>query len=126
MRDHLEDVLREFADRIRDVARQEILAALQAGGAMPARRGPGRPPKASVSAPIARRRKGQKRDPKELDALVGKLAAAIKSKPGQRIEEIGRALGVATKELALPAKRLLAEKTIKTTGNRRATKYFPR
>lgn len=54
-------------------------------------------------------------------ALVGKLASAIKSKPGLRIEEIGRTLGIATKELALPAKKLLAEKKIKTTGNRRAT-----
>lgn len=127
MSDNLEDILAEFANRIRAVVRQEMIAAITGGHEVGnGKRRPGRPPGKIPAAPTTRRRKGAKRDPKELEALVGKLASAIKSKPGLRIEEIGRALGIATKELALPAKKLLAEKKIKTTGNRRSTKYFPK
>jgi predicted transcriptional regulator len=57
--------------------------------------------------------------------LVGKLQAEIKAKPGLRMEQIAKALSSSTKELALPAKKLIAEKKIKTKGERRATKYFP-
>jgi hypothetical protein len=128
MSDGLEALLTEFAERIRAVLRKEMVDALLAGAGEPPppttkKRGPGRPPRA-VSAP--RRAKGGKRDPRVLEATVGKLHAAIKTKPGQRIEEISRQIGVTTRELALPAKKLIAAKKIRTTGTRRATKYFPK
>jgi len=41
------------------------------------------------------------------------------------MEEIARGLGTSTSELTLPAKKLIAEKKIKTKGERRATKYYP-
>lgn len=78
--------------------------------------------RASTSA----RPKGAKRDPKVLEALTEKLGAFIKKNPGQRIEQIGKALGTSTKELALPVKKLLAAKRIATKGQKRSTKYFPR
>jgi hypothetical protein len=82
----------------------------------------------SVSGAIAgrARRKGQKRSPEQLEQRTHQLLSQIKKHSGQRIEQIGEALGVPTKELALPAKKLLAEKQIRTTGHKRATKYFPR
>jgi hypothetical protein len=83
------------------------------------RRGPGRPPRAA-----SRRPKGAKRDPKVLEALTEKLGAFIKKNPGQRIEQIGKALGVATKELALPVKKLIAAKRVSTKGQKRATTYY--
>jgi predicted transcriptional regulator len=61
-----------------------------------------------------------------LEALTEKLGAFIKKNPGQRIEQIGKALGTPTKELALPVKKLLAAKRIATRGQKRSTKYFPR
>ena len=42
------------------------------------------------------------------------------------IEAIGRGMGVPTSDLSRPAKQLIEAKTIKTTGEKRATKYFPR
>lgn len=72
------------------------------------------------------RRRGQKRDPKELEALTSKLRSYIAKHPGQRIEQIGRGIGLATKELALPAKKLIAAKQISTKGQKRATTYFPK
>ena len=71
------------------------------------------------------RAKGAKRDPKALAALTDTLEAAIRANPGVGIEAIGVAMGVPTKELALPMKKLLAGGKIKTKGARRATKYFP-
>lgn len=82
-------------------------------------------PAAATQAP-SRRRKGAKRDPKAIDALTERLAAFIKANAGKRVEEIGRALSTPTKELALPIVRLLANKTIKKSGQKRSTKYFPR
>jgi hypothetical protein len=76
-------------------------------------RGPGRP-------------KGAKRDPEDLAALTDKLGAYIAKNPGLRIEEIGKALGTPTKDLALPVKKLIATKRISTKGQKRSTKYFPK
>jgi len=80
-------------------------------------------------APAARRAalhpKGQKRDPNVLAALVEKLAQFVSKNPGQRIEQISKALGVPTKDLVLPVKKLILEKRIKTKGQKRATTYFP-
>ncbi len=84
------------------------------------RRKPGPKPKA------AKRAKGAKRTAEEIDAVTKSLLAAIKKKPGQRIEEIGKGMNVSTKDLALPVAKLFDAKAIRTTGTRRATKYFPR
>lgn len=82
-------------------------------------------PRRAQPAKTKGRAKGAKRDPKALAELTHDLEAVIKSKPGQRIEEIGKIMSVATKDLALPVKKLLAAKRIRVTGQRRATKYFP-
>ena len=78
----------------------------------------------SKKAP-AKRAPGEKRPPAELAKLVDRLGAHIKANPGQRMEAIGKALGLPTKELNLPIKKLLAGKTIRSEGHKRATEYFP-
>lgn len=82
--------------------------------------------KRASAAPTRTRAKGAKRTPEELEALTKNLLAAIKKTPGQRIEQIGKSIDVSTKELALPIAKLFDAKAIKSTGQRRATKYFPR
>ena len=67
---------------------------------------------------------GKRRAPPR--ALTNKLRSYIARNPGQRIELIGQGLGLATKELALPARKLLAAKQISTKGQKRATTYFPK
>lgn len=74
---------------------------------------------------LSGREKGAKRDPQVLDALVERLGAFVIKNPGKRIEEIGNELSIATKELALPVKKLIAAKRITTKGQRRATTYYP-
>ena len=70
--------------------------------------------------------KGAKRSAEDLAKLTQSLATYVKRNPGQRIEQIGKALGVATKELVLPAKKLIAEKRVSTKGQKRATTYLAR
>jgi hypothetical protein len=72
------------------------------------------------------RPKGQKRDPEELSKLRGRLLEFIKGNPGLRIEQIADGLKTSTRELNLPAKKLIAEKLVKTRGQKRATRYFSR
>lgn len=44
--------------------------------------------------------------------------------PGLRIEQINGELGSSTNELALPIRKLLAAKAIRSEGSKRSTKYF--
>jgi len=74
----------------------------------------------------SRRAKGAKRDPEDIAKLTESLASFVKKSPGQRIEQIGKALGTPTKELTLPMEKLIAAKRISTKGQKRATTYFAR
>jgi hypothetical protein len=78
----------------------------------------------AAPAPVARLApKGQKRDPRVLEVLVERLFGYIKGHPAQRIEQIGKEMGIATRELNLPIKKLIRSKRIKATGVKRATTY---
>jgi hypothetical protein len=118
--------LEQFAANLTALIQQSAMSSVEdafAGGGAPARRG--RRAVAAVAAPrAARGRKGQKRDPKLLEALTEKLGGFIAKNQGLRIEQIGEALGVVTKDLALPVKKLIAAKRVSTKGQKRATTYF--
>jgi hypothetical protein len=121
----IEAFVEELSALVRTAAVQSVTAAFggQVQAAAPARRGRGR---AAAAAPArGSRKKGQKRNPEALAQLVGQLLTYVKSNQGLRMEQIAKALKTTTQELALPAKKLIAEKKIKTKGQRRATKYFP-
>ena len=113
MGERLEDILSEFADRIRATVREEMLAALGAtlSAPKPAR---GQDLRAPSAAARGRRKKGQKRDAKELAGITARLLGAIKAGKGMRIEEISKALKISTKDLALPAKKLIDEGKIRS------------
>lgn len=113
-----------FVSEITELARQQALetlsSALVIGGGSRARSRNGAEP--------VRRSRGRstgRRSPEELDRACELLTAEIKANPGQRVEQIGRALGTPTKELALPLRKLLATKVLRSEGHRRATRYFP-
>jgi hypothetical protein len=72
-----------------------------------------------------RRQKGQKRDPKDLAALTARLGDYIARNPGKRIEDVAKALGTTTKELQLPARKLISARRVSTKGVKRATTYYP-
>lgn len=67
--------------------------------------------------------KGAKRDPDAIADLAASIAAHVKIHPGQSAEQIGKALGVSTREMGVPFKRLVASGKVTTTGSKRATRY---
>jgi hypothetical protein len=104
----------------------ELKGEIATGGA---RRGRGRP---ALTAAKRRRAKGGgkrtvggKRDPEALATLTEKLGKHVAANGGQDIREIGAALRATTAELALPIKKLLADKKIRKRGQRRSTRYYP-
>ncbi len=121
-----------FLDELSGLVKRQALEAVhEALGetAGPARRGPGRPRKVSMRpgrAPRAMAKRGGRvrRSPEDLAKIQANLLAAVKSKQGQRLEEIGKALKTDTAILKRPIAMLLASKKLKTQGKRRGTKYF--
>ncbi len=65
-----------------------------------------------------------KRTSAQVEAIGAKVLTHVRSKPGQRLEEIGRSLETPTGVLKLPISKLLAAKKLKTQGRKRGTKYF--
>jgi DNA-binding NtrC family response regulator len=123
IREAVESFVEELKGLIQRAALESVQAVLDGGG-QSLRRG-AKPARAASSAVAPKgRRKGAKRLPEELEELVGKLHAHIVKNPGQRMETIGASLGLRTKELVLPAKKLLSEKKLTTKGQKRATTYF--
>lgn len=126
----INDRVAAFVSDVTEIARQAAMEtlthALDSGsgnGAATSRR----PAPSNYAQPTTARRGrgGGKRTHEELEQTAGSLKAHIEAHPGQRMEEIARALGSTTRDLALPVKKLLADKQIRTEGQKRATKYFP-
>jgi hypothetical protein len=120
----------EITALVRVAALEAVHNAL--GGTLaiaPTKRGPGRPPKAAAqtSAPAPKRRgKPSKRTPEDVAKMGEAVVAHVAKNPGQSVEQIGKALGHKTKELALPIIRMIEAKKLRTTGERRGTRYFAR
>lgn len=55
--------------------------------------------------------------------LDERLFKEIKKQGGRRLEELAVAIGVDSKRLKLPARRLVAAKRVKKSGQARGTKY---
>lgn len=68
----------------------------------------------------SRARRGQR----EIEALRGKVLAAISERPGRRAEDINSMLGTRTPEIAQLLRRLVADQLVRTEGARRGTRYF--
>jgi len=66
---------------------------------------------------------GGKRPAVELERLANSFVEHVKANPNQRVEQINKALGTTTKELALPIRKLIAEKRLRTKGRKRSTTY---
>ncbi len=68
--------------------------------------------------------RGAKRPAADLEMLSKKFCDFVKAHPALRIEQINKELGTTTKDLALPIRKLIAEKAIRTKGQKRSTTYF--
>jgi hypothetical protein len=130
----IDALVSSFVASLRKAIAEEAAAAFAtvAGGGASSLRSSGarrgrKPGSAKASgAAAAPRRKGGKRTPEVIEAQTKALLGAIKKTPGSSIEQLSAALKIPTKELALPVLKLWDEKAIKTTGQKRGTKYFPK
>ena len=120
--------VQSFVAEITELARKQafetLSSALQGagllGGRSRGRNGAGRRGRAALASSA-----GGRRSADQIEATCEALLSQIGSNPGQRIEQIGSAIGMRTKDLALPIRKLVAQKQIRTEGQRRATRYFP-
>ena len=119
-----------FVAEITELARKQAfdtLSSALAGAGLIGGRGRGRNGAGRrggrAAAPVAAGA-GGRRSPDQIDATCQSLLRQIGASPGQRIEQIGAAIGMRTKDLALPIRKLVAQKQIRTEGQRRATRYY--
>jgi hypothetical protein len=126
LRARIDAFVADISAAVRASALDAVREALGSPVSAPAKRGPGRPPKPDASpAPTKRRGKRGKRTPEDVAKMGEAVVAYVAKNPGVSVEQIKKALGVETKDLQLPIVRMVAAKKLKTTGERRGTKYFP-
>jgi len=88
-----------------------------------ARRGrPAAAPKKSAAPKAGKRERRSESTIMEVGGRVIKLLQG--NKKGLRIEQINKALGTTTRQLARPIQKLLSTKKLRKSGERRATTYF--
>jgi hypothetical protein len=115
----IDSFVHDLSGLVRESAVDAVREALHRGGATKSN---GR----ATAGPVRARAPGAKRTPEELEQMTSALLAYVQKNPGQRIEEIASGMGVGSKELTLPAKKLIAGKKLKTRGQKRATRYSAR
>ena len=118
--------IRAFVSELTALVKQAAIESVSAALGAPVRRGPGRPPgkRGPGRPPKSPSKTGKKRSAAVLAAIEARLFSEIRTKPGRRIEEIAESMGRKTKELALPARKLIGAKRVTTKGVKRATKYY--
>jgi hypothetical protein len=121
--DRVEVLIRKFADDLQAIVREQLSS--QVTNAVQTALGGGRPTgrRAAASTSNGGGGAGGKRTPEQIDKQAERLLAFIKANPDQRAEQIAKANRMTTTELVLPMKRLLDEKSIKSSGKARGTTY---
>jgi hypothetical protein len=120
IRDRIEEFVSQLSQLVRQTALESVQDALGEG------RGRGRGRGARPALGRGARRKGEKRSSDQIAETTKAVVSYVKKNPGEGVEAIAKGLGTATKELTLPIRKLVAEKQLKTKGQKRATKYFVR
>ena len=120
IRDRIEEFVNQLSQLVRQTALESVQDALGEGG----RRGRGRGGRAALGR--GARSKGEKRSSDQIAETTKAVVSYVRKHPGQGVEAIAKGLGTVTKELTLPIRKLVAEKQLKTKGQKRATKYFAR
>jgi hypothetical protein len=133
IQDRIQSFLAELSGLVKKSALEAVQEALATGGGS-MRRGPGRPRKVSMSrgrppramATRGVRGKRIRRSTEELAKIGARVLTQVRSRQGQRLEEIGRAMKIDTGVLKKPIADLLRAKKLKTKGKKRGTQYFTR
>lgn len=120
IRNRIESFVAEMTALIRQAAVESAIAALNgSNGYSGAKRGP-KPKNANLPTQGGKR---VRRSEKDILQMMSKVVAFIESNPGSRSEDIRAKLGVTAPQLADSLRRLIADKSIKSKGQRRGTTY---
>src|SRR3990172_1974249 len=103
-KESLQKLISNFVSQLQTLWQQEAIAALTKTG--------GRSGAFRVS--------GAKRTSEDLNQIATKFIEFVAKHPGLRIEQINKQLGTTTKDLALPIRKLTAEKRLKVKGKKRS------
>jgi hypothetical protein len=117
-----------FATRVIEAIRSASLEDIL-GETSGAKRGPGRPPKASALARGNGRasKRLARRSARDIAGVTARIVSLVKSKRGGlRAEQIRAELGIAKNEWMRPLEQALASKKLTKKGQKRATTYFAR
>ncbi len=115
--ERIEAFVAEIAELARQAAHDALSTALTGAGSAPAKSR-----RASTTTRV--RRQGGKRTSEELASMADAFLEHVGKNPGQRMEQISKALGYTTTELTLPVKKLLSAGSIHVEGQKRATQYY--
>ena len=77
----------------------------------------------SAGAPAAARARRRPTNGRGSSLDVDTVLAEVKRQGGRGVEKLAKKLGVKTKQLTLPLRKLIAAKKIKTKGRRRGMSY---
>ncbi|MCC6407007.1 MAG: hypothetical protein IT453_07565 [Planctomycetes bacterium] len=130
LRSKIDAFLIEIQSLTRLAALDAVKAALSGGGSSSIPTRASRPvarrvaPVARAAAPKAASGKRAKRTTEDVAVLGAKILDFVKTNAGCSVEQIRAGLGLSKKEVALPILRLKSEKRLKTTGQKRGTRYF--
>ena len=121
----IDTLIQEFVVNLRRAIAEEAAEAFAiagggAGSVGNGRRKPGPKPSSATRA------KGGKRTAEEIAAQGDKILGYLKKNPSNGAEALGAALGMSTAEIALPMAKLIADKSVKFTGQKRGRKYSAR
>jgi hypothetical protein len=111
----VEAFVAEITELARAAAYQTLNSALEGG----------QPVSGRGVTTLLRGRRGGKRTAEEIAQMADAFLAHVTANPGQRMEHIARELGLATPELMLPVRKLLADRKLRVEGQKRATQYYP-
>jgi len=122
--DQIQNCIASFTEELGSLVKVAALEAVEAalgGGSAPApsqRRGRAPARKASPGKRI-------RRSAAHLEQDKSAVASFVRSNPGQRLEEISKAMGVESKNLKRPVLLLLEEGALRKEGEKRGTRYYP-
>lgn len=114
----------ELEDVIRDAVMVNIKGALRgsSNGASKVHRTSA--PKQARRVPTRNHVASDKRSPKQMETMRARLLAFAARTPGQRSEDIQKAMKLGPLDIALPLKQLLAAKLLRAEGAARGRRYW--
>lgn len=80
---------------------------------------------AKVARKAGRGGRRVRRSSENVQELAAQVRAAVRSGPGRRLGEIAAELDMDANDIRRPAQVLVAERKLRTTGQRGGTRYFP-